>query len=124
MAVAISLEAQEKRTIYSSDILNYQQLMKDYVSLNNQVIQFRKCELRAVGLGLGAGALTFAGTAVYNRNEGASIAFWVAAGAMGVASLVSYISGYTKLKRNQLEITPQGVIVKLTPQKSHRKTKK
>lgn len=123
MTVTIGLRAQEKRT-YSSDTLSYQQLMEDYVSLNNQIMQFKICELRSIGFGLGAGALAFAGSAIYKRNEEGAIVFWVAAGAMGVASLVSSISGYTKLKRNQLEITPQGVIIKLTPQKSHRKTNK
>ena len=123
MAVAIGLEAQEKGTIYSSDTLNYQQLMEDYVSLNNQIMQFRKCELRSIGLGFGAGVFAFAGTTVYNHNKGAATASWVVAGGLGVVSLVNYIFGYTKLKRNQLEVTPQGVIVKLTPQKSHRKTK-
>ncbi len=124
MAVVFSLKAQEKRTYYHSDSLNYQQLMKGYVSLNNQIIQFKKCELRSVGFGLGAGALAFAGTAIYNRNEGVATAAWVVSGVMGIVSLVNYISGYTKLKRNQLEITPQGVIIKITPKKNTSKRKK
>lgn len=124
MAVTVSLRAQEKRTYYSSDTLNYQQLMKDYVSLNNQIIQFKKCELRSIGFGLGSGVLAFAGAAVYDRSEGGATALWVASGLMGVVSLVNYISGYTKLKRNQLEVTPQGVVIKLPPKKKHQKNKR
>ena len=124
MVIAVSLRAQENRTYYSSDTLNYQQLLKDYVSMNNQIIQFRKCELQSVGFGLGAGALGVASYFVAKRSTEGAIAFGVAAAGLGVASLVSGISGYTKLKQNQLEITPQGVIVKLPPQKSPRKTKR
>jgi hypothetical protein len=124
MTVVIGLSAQEKRTYYSSDTLNYQQLMEDYVSLNNQIMKFREYELRSFAFGMGASAVAIVGVALSTHNVKGSTLFWIASGAMGIASLVYGISGYTKLKRNQLEITPQGVIIKLTPQKSQRKTNK
>lgn len=124
MTIVISLGAQEKSTNYSSDTLNYQQLMEDYVSLNNQIVQFRECELGSIGFGLGAGALASVGAVISIRNGKGAPVFWIASGVLGIASLASCISGYMKLKRNQLEITPQGVIIKLPPQKTHRTTKK
>ena len=39
----------------------------------------------------------------------------ITAGAAGLASAITYIVGYTKIKRNRLEITPNGVVIKLTP---------
>ena len=36
-------------------------------------------------------------------------------GVLSVASYTAAIVGYTKLKHNRLEITPNGMVIKLTP---------
>ena len=114
MTVLIGAKAQQNEAYEASDSLTYQQLMAEYVSLNNQVIQFRNFELTSVGLGAGAGLL--AGGSVFfltGEDKTTGYAMLGAAGALGVASLVTYIVGYTKLKRDRLEITPNGVVVRL-----------
>jgi len=114
MSAFISAKAQQNEAYVASDSLTYQQLMADYVSLNNQVVQFRNFELTSVGLGAGAGLL--AGGSVFflnGKDKTTGYAMLGAAGALGVASLVTYIVGYTKLKRDRLEITPNGVVIKL-----------
>ena len=114
MSALISAKAQENEAYVASDTLTYQQLMADYVSLNNQVMQFRNYELTGIGLSAGAGLLAVGSYFVMDPEDMTpSYAMIGAAGVAAVASLVTYIVGYTKLKRDRLEITPNGVVIKL-----------
>lgn len=118
MSAFISAKSQENEAYVAPDTLTYQQLMADYVSLNNQVMQFRNYELTSIGLGAGAGLL--AGGSYFFLAKGDNTTAYAmigAAGALGVASLVTYIVGYTKIKRDRLEITPNGVVIKLNTPK-------
>lgn len=114
MSAFISVKAQENEAYVASDTLTYQQLMADYVSLNNQVMQFRNYELTSIGLSAGAGLLAVGSYFLMDREDmTTSYAMIGVAGVAAVASLVTYIVGYTKLKRDRLEITPNGVVIKL-----------
>ena len=115
MLAVIGAKAQEKGEYYSADTLTYQQLMADYVSLNNQMIQFRNYELASVGLGIGSAALATGAYFMAKNDEKTAQVLLITAGAAGLASAITYIVGYTKIKRNRLEITPNGVVIKLTP---------
>lgn len=115
MLAVIGAKAQEKAVYYSADTLTYQQLMADYVSLNNQMIQFRNYELASVGLGIGSAALATGAYFMAKNDEKTAQVLLITAGAAGLASAITYIVGYTKIKRNRLEVTPNGVVIKLTP---------
>ena len=115
MLAVICAKAQDKGVYYSADTLTYQQLMADYVSLNNQMIQFRNYELASVGLGIGSAALATGAYFMAKNDEKTAQVLLITAGAAGLASAITYIVGYTKIKRNRLEITPNGVVIKLTP---------
>ena len=118
MSAFISAKAQQNEAYVASDTLTYQQLMADYVSLNNQVMQFRNYELAGIGLSAGAGLLAGGSFFFWNKDDNTTTyAMLGAAGALGVASLVTYIVGYTKIKRDRLEITPNGVVIKLNKPK-------
>lgn len=114
MLAFIGAKAQQNEAYVASDTLSYQQLLADYVNLNNQVLQFRNYELTSVGLTAGA-ALLAGGSYFFLNGDDKTPAYAMigVAGAMGVASLVTYIIGYTKLKRDRWEITPNGVVIKL-----------
>lgn len=114
MSALISAKAQQNEAYVASDTLTMQQLMADYVSLNNQVMQFRNYELTSIGLSAGAGLLAVGSYFVIDPEDMTpSYAMIGVAGVAAVASLVTYIVGYTKLKRDRLEITPNGVVIKL-----------
>lgn len=115
MSAFIGANAQQKEVYYSADTLTMQQLMADYVSLNNQVMQFRNYELASIGLGFGTSLLAVGGYFVKEKDPKTAQVMLIAAGVMGVSSIVTGIVGYTKIKRNRLEITPNGIIYKLTP---------
>lgn len=118
MSAFISAKAQSNQTYSEADTLTMEQLMADYVSLNNQVMQFRNYELTSIGFGAGASLL--AGGSYFflaKADNTTAYAMLGAAGALGVASLVTYIVGYTKFKRDRLEITPNGVVIKLNKPK-------
>ena len=120
MTAFIGAKAQQNEAYEASDTLTMQQLMADYVSLNNQVLQFRNFELTSIGLGAGAGLLA-GGSVLFLSNEDKTTGYAMlgAAGVLSLASLVTYIVGYTKLKRDRLEITPNGVVIKLEKKKDY-----
>ena len=115
MSAFISANAQSNQTYYEADTLTMAQLMADYVSLNNQVMQFRNYELASIGLGFGSSILAVGGYFVKDKDPQTAQGMLIAAGAMGVATIVTGIVGYTKIKRNRLEVTPTGIVYKLTP---------
>ena len=115
LAIMLAVIKKKKGVYYSADTLTYQQLMADYVSLNNQMIQFRNYELASVGLGIGGAALATGAYFMAKNDEKTARVLLITAGAAGLASAITYIVGYTKIKRNRLEITPNGVVIKLTP---------
>ena len=118
MSAFISAKAQSNQTYSEADTLTMEQLMADYVSLNNQVMQFRNYELTSIGLGAGAGLLAGGSYLFLAKGDNTTAYAMIgAAGALGVASLVTYIVGYTKIKRDKLEITPNGVVIKLNKPK-------
>ena len=115
MSAFISAKAQSNQTYYEADTLTMEQLMADYVSLNNQVMQFRNYELASIGLGFGSSLLAVGGYFVKDKDPKTAQVMLIAAGAMGVATIVTGIVGYTKIKRNRLEVKPTGIVYKLTP---------
>lgn len=116
----LGAKAQQNEAYTASDTLTMQQLMADYVSLNNQTIQFRNYELTSIGLGTGAGLLAVGAYLLVDPDDMTpSYAMLAAAGIAGVASLVTSIVGYSKLKRDRLEITPKGIIIKLQKKKDY-----
>lgn len=120
MTAFISAKAQQNEAYVASDSLSYQQLMADYVNLNNQVMQFRNYELTSIGLSTGAGLLAVGSYFMMNEDDKTpAYAMLGAAGIASVASIVTYIVGYTKLKRDRLEITPNGVVIKLEKKKDY-----
>lgn len=130
---ALCVWAQESTTSMKTDTLTAQQLLADYVSLNNQVAKFQKLEMASVWTGLAATALT-AGSVLMSARETSEMlenaiqdhaapetgirtsqALQIAAGVVGVVSAALAIAGVTQLKRDRLEITPNGVVYRLGP---------
>ena len=127
---AICAKAQENIPM-NADTLSVQQLMADYVSLNNQVAKFHKLETASLWTGLASTALSVGsvlmsaketsemlenaihGHATSNNGKRTSQALQIAAGVAGVVSAALAIAGVTQLKRDRLEITPNGVVYRL-----------
>lgn len=111
-----------------------QDLIADYAELNNRVDQFSGLELGGIALStLGASVAAFSSIQLanvmnetpmneYDINEQQSrkktlTAVAIAGGACMVTGAILQITGFAKLKRDRLEITPNGIIIKLTPHK-------
>jgi hypothetical protein len=116
-----------------ADNLTAQQLLADYVTLYNQVAKFQKLELASVWTGLAATGFSI-GSALMSAKEAAEMAdnalhghatsengmrtsqaLQIAAGVAGVVSATLAIVGITQLKRDRLEITPNGVVYRIGP---------
>lgn len=97
------------------DTLTYQQLAADYASLNRQLMDFKTYELVSGGFGVASTALSLGSALVATKNPEASRTMLIAAGVGGLVSVATWLIGYTKIKRDRLEVTPNGVIIKLTP---------
>ena len=132
LSAFISAKAQQNGVIYSRDTLTIQQMMVDYATLNNQVRSFHNLELGGLAfttVGIGTSFLGFMKASqlqseiplnTYDRLElerkvknmkivgYTGLAFSIVGGIMQV-------TGICKLKRDKLEITPNGVVIKLTP---------
>ena len=114
MSAFISAKAQQNEVYVASDTLTYQQLMADYVSLNNQVMQFRTDELISTGIGLAGAGLAVGGAYLYTKDHDNGTVLLICAGIAGVTSLVWHIAGLAQIKRNQLKVTPNGVVIRLS----------
>lgn len=112
---ALTANAQHYELANHVDTLTYQQLAEDYVSLNKQLMDFKKYEVVSAGLGIATAACSLTSTLVAANNPDTSKTLLVIAGIGGVATVATWLAGYTKIKRNRLEVTPNGVIIKLTP---------
>ena len=97
------------------DTLTYQQLAADYASLNRQLMDFKTYELVSGGFGVASTALSLGSALVATKNPEASRTMLITAGVGGLISVATWLIGYTKIKRDRLEVTPNGVIIKLTP---------
>lgn len=117
LVAACCAKAQTNETNYIVDTLSYRQLRAEIVNMNTQLQHFRNNELVAVGLGAGAAALSVAGLALSAKGNQYGMGLYMAAGVLGVASLVWYIEGYAGLKLNRLEITPDGMVIKIRERK-------
>lgn len=115
--IGANAQNNDNPTEYNVDSLTYQQLMADYVSLNRQVMQFKTMQMSSICLGAGAGVLSVASVFISASDQGMSKIMLIAAGLAGAGSVVTSIIGYNKLKRDRLEVTPNGVVIKLTPKK-------
>jgi len=113
--VSLTASAQHYELANHVDTLTYQQLAEDYVSLNKQLMDFKTYELVSGGFGIATAALSLTSTLTAAKNPDTSKALLIAAGIGGVATVATWLVGYTKIKRNRLEVTPNGVIIKLTP---------
>lgn len=111
----VGAKAQHYEYTNHVDTLTMQQLMADYVDQTHQIAKFKSVELTGIGLGT-AGALISVGSAlVATKNPTASRTMLIIGGVLSVASYTAAIVGYTKLKHNRLEFTPNGMVIKLTP---------
>ena len=117
LTAALCAKAQSNQTTYLVDTLSYQQLRAEIVTMNNQIIKFRENELVSVGLGFGAAGFATAGAIMSYKNPGAGKGMYICAGVMGVTSLVWYVVGYAGLRRDRLEITPNGMVIKIREKK-------
>lgn len=132
--ISLMAAAQTPEKGYVRDTLTMQDLIADYANLNNRVDQFSGLELGGIALStLGASVATFSSIQLanvmnetpmneYDINEQQNkkktfTAVAVAGGVCVVAGAIMQITGFAKLKRDRLEITPNGVIIKLTPVK-------
>lgn len=132
LMAALCAGAQEN-TSAKADTLTSRLLLADYVSLNNQVAKFHNLEMAAVWTGLASTALSFGsvmmtaretsemlenamnGHANVGQGMRTSQALQIAAGVAGVVSAALAIAGITQLKRDRMEITPNGVVYRLGP---------
>ena len=112
---AMVANAQHYELANHVDTLTYQQLSADYVSLNKQLMDFKTYELVSAGFGFVSTGFSLGSALAAAKNPDASRMMLIIAGVGGVASVVTWLAGYTKIKRDRLEITPNGVIIKLTP---------
>lgn len=117
MSALISAKAQENEAYVASDTLTYQQLMADYVSLNNQVMQFRTDELVSTGIGLAGAGLAAGGAYLYGKDPENGQVLLICAGIACVTSLVWHIAGLAQIKRDRLKVTSNGVVIKLSKPK-------
>ena len=117
LAEALCAKAQSNQTTYLVDTLSYQQLRAEIVTMNNQIIKFRENELVSVGLGFGAAGFATAGAIMSYKHPGSGNGLFICAGVMGVTSLVWYVAGYAGLRRDRLEITPNGMVIKIKEKK-------
>lgn len=130
ISLMAAAQTPEKGYVYSRDTLTMQDLVADYANLNNRVDQFSGLELGGIALStLGASVATFSSIQLanvmnetpmneYDINEQQNkkktfTAVAVAGGVCVVAGAIMQITGFAKLKRDRLEITPNGVIIKL-----------
>ena len=113
----IGAKAQSYQVTYLVDSLSYKRLAADYVSLNNQVRNFRNDELVSLGTGAVSVGFATAGLLMAQKEPEAAKAMYFCAGITGITSLVWHIVGLAQLKRDRLEVAPNGVIIKLTPKK-------
>ena len=115
IGACVCAKAQHYEYINHVDTLTMQQLMADYVDQTHEIAKFKNVELTAIGIGT-AGALMSASSALLAaKNPKASTTLLIMGGVLSVASYTAAIIGYTKLKHNRLEITPNGMVIKLTP---------
>ena len=117
LVACLGAKAQTNQEPVAADTLTYQQLMADYVQLNHQIADFRKFEITSIGLGVGAAGLGVVGAMMMGSQERTGKALLVAGGIVGIASLATCIIGYDKLKHDRLELTPDGVVIKIGPKK-------
>lgn len=117
MTAFISAKAQSNTVTYLVDSLSYKKLTADYVSLNNQVMRFRNDELASLGAGAVSVGFVTAGLLMAQKEPENAKAMYICAGVAGVTSLVFRIAGLAQIKRDRLEVAPNGVIIKLTPKK-------
>lgn len=122
---AICAVAQETRTE-----LDNTQLLQDYVTLNNQMDKFRNIEIGAACVAMASAALSVSASYMSAREAadmmqqaangqtpqasfGTSKALQIAAGVGTVAAAVMAITGVAQIKRDRLEVSPSGVVIKL-----------
>lgn len=117
MTALISAKAQQNEAYTASDTLTMQQLMSDYVSLNNQMMTFRTYELVSLGTGFAGAGLAAGGALLYSKDPENGKVLFICAGIAEVVSLVWHVAGLTQIRRNRLEVTPNGMVIKLTPKK-------
>lgn len=132
MTAFLGVKAQQNEVYYSHDTLTIQQMMVEYATLNNQIRSFRNLELGGLAIGtIGIGTSFFAFTKAaqlqseiplntYDRLElerkakNMKIVGYTGL-ACSVIGAIMQVTGICKLKRDKLEITPSGVVIKLTP---------
>lgn len=132
MSAFISAKAQQSDVYYSRDTLTIQQMMIDYATLNNQVRSFHNLELGGLAvatIGIGTSFFAFMKASqlkseiplnTYDRVElerktkNVKILGYTGLACYAVGAVMQ-VAGICKLKRDRLEITPNGVVVKLTP---------
>lgn len=115
VVACLGAKAQHYELSNHVDTLTYQQLAADYASLNKQLMDFKTYELVSGGFGMASTALSLGSAFVATKNPEASRTMLIAAGVGGLVSVATWLIGYTKIKRDRLEVTPNGVIIKLTP---------
>jgi hypothetical protein len=111
---SVCAKAQHYEYVYNVDTLTMQQLMADYVNQTHEIASFRSMELVSVGTAGGAAVFALGSTLIAAKDPETSKILLVGAGLLSVASVATGIAGYVKLKHDRLEVTPQGVVIKLT----------
>ena len=133
--ISLMAAAQDLNSVYyEHDTITMQEMMIEMANLNNQVRSFHNLELGGIAIstvGIGVSAYSAARLAnlsgqvalnTYDRMElekqtkNAKIGAWVG-GSITVIGGILQLCGICKLKRDRMEITPNGVIIKLTPEK-------
>ena len=104
------------------DTLSYRDLRAEIVSMNNQMQSFKDTELLSICVGLGGTGLATAGMLLKNDHPDAAIPVLIMGGVAGITSLAIHIIGYTEIKRDRLEMTPDGLVIKIGNGKKHRRT--
>ena len=132
MAFISAMTLAQTTEFFDRDTITMEKMMVEFATLNNQVRDFRNLQLEGLAVTVvGAGISLYSSmqiadlagqtpTTTYSLDERdkklktAKIANWIGYGTMAVGGILS-LTGIIKLKRDRFEITPNGVIIKLTP---------
>lgn len=133
--ISLMAAAQDLNSVYyEHDTITMQEMMIEMATLNNQIRSSRNMQLAGITTTLVGGGISLYSslqvanlaaqtptTAYYiderdRKLKNAKIASWVGYGATFIGTIM-WITGIAKLPHDRLEITPNGVIIKLTPYK-------
>lgn len=129
--ISLMAAAQDLNSVYyEHDTITMQEMMIEMATLNNQIRSSRNMQLAGITTTLVGGGISLYSslqvanlaaqiptTAYYiderdRKLKNAKIASWVGYGAIFIGQIM-WITGIAKLPHDRLEITPNGVIIKL-----------